>query len=286
MSMLEQLPIHFPSALREVLRLQANEKTRGKILAGGTDLMAQWAAGVPLPERAISIFGLAELQAVEETADALTIGAGVTHSRVASHPLIMQHVPMLSQAAASVGALQIQNRGTLGGNVVNASPAGDLAPALLAADGVAIAQSVRGVREIPLTAFWTGYRKTDLQPDEILLAVRVLKKGRATESFQKLGTRQAQAISKIMAACRVEMEGGVIRRAAIAFGSAAATAVRLDGLEKFLCGKKLTPKLLHEAEELTTESIHPITDIRSTADYRKWVSGRLIRRFLEGLSVR
>jgi len=281
MNTLDSLHIQFPRSLYEALQLQAAEETRGRLLAGGTDLMAQWASGLPLPSRATSIFDLAELQTIEETNDVLIIGAGVTHTELQTHPAIRRHLPALAAAAATIGATQIQNRGTIGGNVANASPAGDLAPALLVTDGFAVVQSLRGVRTIPLTRFWLGYRKIDCQPDEILTALQLPKRKRAKEAFRKLGTRQAQAISKVMAACRLTIRDGICTRAAIAIGSVAPTAIRLAPVEDLLKGQPLTSELIDAAEAHTRKAITPITDIRSTADYRQWVAGRLVRAFLE-----
>ena len=279
----ETIDIRFPKTLAEAVRLQADEKTRGKLLAGGTDLMVQWAAGVPTPERATSVWNLPELCAIEVFPDRIEIGAGVTHAFLVDAVQIHRHVPALIAAAATVGAKQIQARGTLGGNAANASPAGDTAPALLVTGGSVLLASLAGTREVPLNRFWVDYRKIDAHPDEIIVAFRLPKKGKAQERFRKIGTRQAQAISKVMAASRIWVEKGTIRAAAIALGSVAPTPVRLAEVEAFLAGKKLTPKLIDEAEALAQATVKPIADIRSTAEYRRWASGRLVRDALESL---
>ena len=279
----ETIDIRFPKTLAEAVRLQADEKTRGKLLAGGTDLMVQWAAGVPTPERATSVWNLPELCAIEVFPDRIEIGAGVTHAFLGDAVQIHRHVPALIAAAATVGAKQIQARGTLGGNAANASPAGDTAPALLVTGGSVLLASLAGMREVPLNRFWVDYRKIDAHPDEIIVAFRLPKKGKAQERFRKIGTRQAQAISKVMAASRIWVEQGTIRAAAIALGSVAPTPVRLAEVEAFLAGKKLTPKLIDEAEALAQATVKPIADIRSTAEYRRWASGRLVRDALENL---
>ena len=279
----ETIDIRFPKTLAEAVRLQADEKTRGKLLAGGTDLMVQWAAGVPTPERATSVWNLPELCAIEVFPDRIEIGAGVPHAFLVDAVQIHRHVPALIAAAATVGAKQIQARGTLGGNAANASPAGDTAPALLVTGGSVLLASLAGTREVPLNRFWVDYRKIDAHPDEIIVAFRLPKKGKAQERFRKIGTRQAQAISKVMAASRIWVEKGTIRAAAIALGSVAPTPVRLAEVEAFLAGKKLTPKLIDEAEALAQATVKPIADIRSTAEYRRWASGRLVRDALENL---
>ncbi|NCD21684.1 MAG: xanthine dehydrogenase family protein subunit M [Spartobacteria bacterium] len=279
----ETIDIRFPKTLAEAVRLQASEKTRGKLLAGGTDLMVQWASGVPLPARATSVWDLPELCAIEVFPDRIEIGAGVTHAFLCDAVQIHRHVPALIAAAATVGAKQIQARGTLGGNAANASPAGDTAPALLVTGGSVLLASLAGAREVPLAGFWTGYRQIAARPDEIILAFRLPKKGKAKERFRKIGTRRAQAISKVMAASRILVEKGTIRAAAIALGSVAPTPVRLAEVEAFLVGNKLSPQLIDEAEKLAQATVKPIADIRSTAEYRRWASGRLVRDALENL---
>ena len=279
----ETIDIRFPKTLAEAVRLQASEKTRGKLLAGGTDLMVQWASGVPVPARATSVWDLPELCAIEVFPDRIEIGAGVTHAFLGDAVQIHRHVPALIAAAATVGAKQIQARGTLGGNAANASPAGDTAPALLVTGGYVLLASLAGAREVPLADFWTGYRQIAARPDEIILAFRLPKKGKAKERFRKIGTRRAQAISKVMAASRILVEKGTIRAAAIALGSVAPTPVRLAEVEAFLVGNKLSPQLIDEAEKLAQATVKPIADIRSTAEYRRWASGRLVRDALENL---
>lgn len=279
----EQIDILCPRTLAEALRLQADERTRGKLLAGGTDLMVQWASGVPAPARATSVWNLPEISAIEVFGDYLEIGAGVTHAFLAECAQVRRHLPALAAAAATVGAAQIQARGTLGGNAANASPAGDTAPALLVADGSVLLASLSGTREVPLARFWTAYRQIDARPDEIIVAFRLPKKGKAKERFRKIGTRRAQAISKVMAASRILVEQGRIQSAAIALGSIAPTPVRLPEVEALLAGQKPTPALIDEAEKLAQTTVRPIADIRSTAEYRRWASGRLVRDALENL---
>ena len=283
MKITEKIDIRFPKNLAEALQLQAREKTRGTLLAGGTDLMVQWVSGSPPPARATSLWNLPELCEIEIHDDDILIGAGVTHAFLGDAKPIHRHLPALIAAAATVGAIQIQARGTLGGNVANASPAGDTAPALLVTGGTVLLASLSGIREVPLDRFWTGYRKIDARPDEIILAFRLPKKGAAKERFRKIGTRKAQAISKIMAASRIHVKSDRIVAAAIALGSVAATPIRLTQVEELLIGQTLTPQLVAKAEQLAQASIQPIADIRSSAEYRRWVAGRLVRDALENL---
>lgn len=283
MKLTEKIDFRFPATLVEALRLQANANTRGKLLAGGTDLMVQWAAGVVPPERVTSVWNLPELSAIDIFPGFIEIGAGVTHAFLGDCVEIHRHLPALVAAAATVGAIQIQARGTLGGNAANASPAGDTAPALLVTGGSVLLASLAGIREVPLSEFWTAYRQIAARPDEIILAFRLPKRGKAIERFRKIGARQAQAISKVMAASRIDLKDGRIESAAIALGSIAPTPVRLTAVEAFLAGKKLSATLIDQAEKLAQSTVQPIADIRSSAEYRRWASGRLVRDALEAL---
>jgi CO/xanthine dehydrogenase FAD-binding subunit len=299
-STLETIDIAFPATLREALTLQSSEQTRGRLLAGGTDLMAQWESGVlPIPVRAISLQSINELRGISEVnyspnmepgrprpgpSPHLSIGALTTHAELRSSPLVQKHLTSLAAAAATVGSAQIQGRGTLAGNVANASPAGDLIPSLLIANAVVVVASVNGEREIPLASFFLGYRKIDLHPDEII-ARFVLKKcpEGSHEGFRKLGPRAAQAISKIMGAYRARVEKGVVQCFHLALGSVAPTPIRLFDFEGWIKGKTLSSGLLDEAEQKVVSLISPIADLRSTAEYRQWVAGRIVRGFLEEL---
>ncbi len=285
MNFLEDIDCAFPKTLKEALKLQASEASRGRPLAGGTDLMVQWTSGVvAAPGRAISIFDLPELKGISETADTVVIGAAVTHSGIRRSPVVQTHLPSLAQAAATVGGAQIQARGTIAGSVANASPAGDLAPSLLVTDGSVVVASAAGEREIKLSGFFLGYRKIDLRPDELIVRFNLPKlPANHRESFLKLGPRAAQAISKVMGSYRGSAAGKAIRSFAVALGSVAPVPVRLPEFEKWIVGQEIGKKVLDEAERRVSVSVKPIDDIRSTAEYRQWVSGRIVRRFLEEL---
>lgn len=286
MSKLEETELLMPATLAEALRLMADEKTSGVPLAGGTDLMVQWEAGArPAPARAISIKGLRELGGITDRGDLLDVGAGVTHAELRQSLLIQTFVPSLAAAAATVGGAQIQALGTLGGSVGNASPAGDLAPSLLVADASVIVASLHGERQIPIAGFLLGYRKIDLKPDELIVRFLVPKmRPGMREDWRKLGPRAAQAISKVMGSYRGRLAEGRVASFAVALGSVAPTAVRLPGVEQWLHGRLLNADTLAEAEARASAEVTPIADIRSTAEYRKWVSGRLVRGFLEHLA--
>ncbi len=285
MKALEKVECYFPKTLSEAVALLAQENSRGLLLAGGTDLMAQWESGLLAhPDRVISIWRLPELMGISETPERIVVGASVTHAELRNDIRIQRYVPALSAAAATIGARQIQARGTIGGNVANASPAGDLAPALLVTDGSVVVAGPRGEREISLSSFFLDYRKIDLKKDELIVRFLLPKLPEGNRAgFRKLGQRAAQAISKVMGAYRVQMEGDVVRQAAIALGSVAPTSVRLYQTEEWLAGKKLTDDILDKVERRVQDEVTPIDDIRSTAVYRKWVSGRLVRGLLHDL---
>jgi len=286
MTAMEQIDLVFPNTLSEALEMMANEKTRGLPLAGGTDLMVQWESGArPIPVRAIDVKNLRELNELSERDGDIVIGAGVTHAKLRNSSIVQRAIPALVEAAATVGGGQIQAMGTIAGSIANASPAGDLAPTLLASDARVVVASVRGERTMPLSSFILGYRKIDLANNELIVRFLVpARKATEREAFRKLGPRAAQAISKIMGSYRGEVIDGKIARFSVALGSVAPTAVRLVDVEKAIIGKTLSSRTIDEAERITSASVKPISDIRSTAEYRQWVSGRLVRGFLEHLA--
>ena len=282
----EEMECLFPKTLNEALAFMSDERTRGRLLAGGTDLMVQWASGVTAPtDRVISLLGIEELRGIRESCKAIEIGATVTHALLRTSVEVRRFLPGLAAAAATVGSAQIQTRGTIAGNVANASPAGDLAPALLVTDGFVVVASSAGERTIPLSRFYLGYRKVDLRPDELIVRFMLPKcPTGAREIFRKLGTRAAQAISKVMGCCRAEVVGGVVKSFAVALGSVAPVPVRLPDYESWIAGRRIEPGLMDESDRKIASLVKPIDDIRSTADYRQWVAGRLVRGFLEELA--
>ena len=252
------------------------------VLAGGTDLLAQWAAGEQRPEQVLSLHRLPGMRQIYMDDDVLRIGATATHAEVVRSEEVARCCPAVAAAAATIGATQIQNRGTVGGNLVNASPAADLPPPLVAAGAEVELVSLQGARRVALDAFYLGYRKIDLRPDELLAAVLVppLPTG-AREHFRKIGTRRAQAISKVMGACRLEMgDDGRITRAGVAFGSVAPVVMRAVVLEQWLEGRLPDAGTAEEAERRAADLVQPIDDLRSSADYRRYIVGRIMRNWI------
>ncbi len=256
-----------------------------KVLAGGTDLIAQWRAGQIDPEGFIDISGIVGINDIVDANESIELGALTSHTDIISSEIIGRDLPALADACKSIGAIQVQNRGTIGGNVMNASPAGDVLPVLLAYDTDLILQSLTGKRTIPFKDFFTGYRKTDLASDELLVGINICKpKSGEVAKFFKVSQRKALAISKISMCVRCSVAHGGISKIVIALGSVAATPVRALGTEMLLRGKTVTKGLIGKARRSIMDEIQPIDDIRSTADYRRFVVGNLLARFLSDLS--
>jgi CO/xanthine dehydrogenase FAD-binding subunit len=255
-----------PRSLREALRMLRDEDALP--LAGCTDLYVELNAGTLRGTRFIDLWGLGELRHIERRDGTLRIGAMTTYTRIRRSRHVQRHVPMLAAASAEIGGAQIQNRGTIGGNIANASPAGDTLPVLAAADAVVIVRSADAERRIPFGEFYTGYRKTALETGELIVAVEITAiEGR--QWFRKVGTRAAQAIAKVViAAIRSDSPR-------IAIGSVAPTVVRLPRTEAYLANGGS----IDDAAKLLEEEIRPIDDIRSTAAYRRQVCSNLLRRF-------
>ena len=263
------------------------ERPNAVVLAGGTDLWPHWTGSGPRPQLVLSLHRLAALSRIEQQDGELRIGALCTHRQLGSSELVQEAAPALAAAAKTVGAAQIQNRGTLGGNLANASPAADLPPALLAAEAVVELASCAGKRELPLRDFFIAYRTVDRRPDELLVAVRLrpLPAG-SNEFFRKVGTRKAQAISKVVAAARIALSAqGQVTQATLAFGSVAATPLRLTSVEQWLKDKPLAAARAAVAAQVRA-AVNPIDDLRSSAAYRRHVSGAIVEGWLTALAAR
>jgi len=240
-------------------------------MAGCTDLYVTLNFGTLTATRFLDLWRLRELRTIAVRGGALSIGALATFTDIIQSPLVRRRLPMLVAAAREIGGRQIQNRGTLGGNVANGSPAGDSLPVLAAADAMVVLASADGERRVSFPAFYTGYRQSVMRPDELVTALEIPPiAGR--QWFRKVGTRAAQAISKVVMAAI-----GPARNAAprLALGSVAPTVVRLPSTEAAL-GSGAT---LAEAQRILLEEIAPIDDVRSTAEYRRRVAANLLARF-------
>ena len=238
-------------------------------VAGATDLYVALNFGTLTGTRFLDLWRLPALRKIEKRpGDVVSIGALATYTQIIGSRHVRSCLPMLVEAARQIGGVQIQNRGTIGGNLANASPAGDSLPVLAAVDAVIVLRSADAERRVPFAEFYTGYRTTVRRADELIVAVEV-PRVEGTQWFRKVGTRAAQAISKVvMAAVRAE-------RPQIAFGSVGPTVVRVPRVEDALA----RGAGVDEAVRILEEEIRPIDDVRSTADYRRTVAGNLVRRF-------
>jgi xanthine dehydrogenase small subunit len=237
-------------------------------LAGCTDVYVNLNFGTIGERNFLNLWPLDELRRIRMRGKTLSIGALATYTDLIRSPLVRRRLPILAAAAREVGGVQVQNRGTIGGNIVNASPAGDTLPVLAVAEATLVLQSASATRRVPFNSFYTGYRKIVLRPDELLIAVEIPHlHGR--QWFRKVGTRAAQAISKIvMAALRSDPPR-------VSLGSVAPTVVRLPRTEEALALRRP----IEEAKATLREEIQPIDDLRSTAQYRRRVAGNLLERF-------
>jgi xanthine dehydrogenase small subunit len=272
-------PIDTPRHLFEAYEHLAAGATRP--IAGGTDLMVAITGELgPIPERMLDLSRIDALRGISLGGDGLVLGARTTYTEIRRSALCREHLPALVEAAATIGAAQIQNRGTLGGNIANASPAGDTLPILLAADAVILVGGQRGEREITAMDFFVAYRKTALAADELILQVRFpLPAGREVR-FRKVGTRRAQAISKVVVALAWRDGPGGWTDVRVALGSVAAMPIRAAATEAVLEGARPTPEVADRAAETLAGELRPIDDVRSTADYRRAVSARVLHRLL------
>jgi CO/xanthine dehydrogenase FAD-binding subunit len=274
-----------PAALSEALKLLATEPGFWQPFAGGTDLMVLLESGKLAHKNYLNIWNLQELRGIEDTPEFVTLGALSTYSDVQAHPTLRQEFPMLCQAASETGGLAIQNRGTIGGNIVNASPAADSPPALLAYDAELELISTAGARWVPYHGFHTGYKQTLKRPDELLARIRLPRSTNGLRQYyRKVGTRKAQAISKVCLAACARIEDRSIADLRLAFGSIAPIPLRCVKTESALRGAKLDSKTIATARDELAREISPIDDIRSTRNYRLKVSVNLIDDFLTKLA--
>ncbi len=252
------------------------------VLAGGTDLMVN-ATHRPAPAGIIDLWRLPGLNSITATDVGVTIGAGSTWYEVEHHPAIVERWLPLALAAREIGALQIQARGTLGGNVGTSSPVGDSLPVLLALDAELELASVRGRRRVPYRDYCVGYRKTLLAPDELIVSASLPAIPASTRTtWRKVGTRRAQSISKVMGAAAITLDGGVVTAARVALGAVAERPIRIAAVESAVVG--LAPDKAAEAARAALRSaIKPIDDVRSTASYRREVAENLVARFFSGI---
>ena len=264
---ISSLELLTPRTVGDALRMLRDEE--GVVpLAGATDLYVSLNFGTLESRRFVNLWGLRPLRHIGMQGDTLVIGALATYTAIIRSRHVQRRLPMLVQASREIGGVQIQNRGTLGGNIANASPAGDTLPVLAAADAVVVLRSVGEERRVRFSDFYTGYRQSQRRPDELISAVEI-GPIEGTQWFRKVGTRAAQAISKVvMAAVRSPAPR-------VALGSVAPTVIRLPRTEAALA----SGAGIDAAAQVLESEIHPIDDLRSTGAYRRSVASNLLRRF-------
>jgi CO/xanthine dehydrogenase FAD-binding subunit len=261
-----------PRSLGDAVKMLRDE---GPLLpmAGCTDLYVALNFGTLRPTRFLNLWNLDALRGIEADGQTLRIGALTTYTDLITSGVIRRRLPMLAAAAREIGGMQIQNRGTLGGNVANASPAGDTLPVLLAADAVVVLRSAAGTRRVPMTSFYVGYRQTAARPDELIMSFEI-PAVRGRQWFRKVGTRAAQSIAKLVVAGVWDTPRTGVRPR-LAMGSVAPVPLRLSQTEQAL-GSGASPA---EAQAILQREIAPIDDLRSTEEYRRQVASNLLGQF-------
>jgi CO/xanthine dehydrogenase FAD-binding subunit len=273
-----------PTTLEVVLQILADSPDRYTPIAGGTELMVALGAGRLQSKKLISLWNLEELRFIEVASDAIIIGAGSTFTDIRNHPVIANEFSILAQAASWTGSIANQNRGTLGGNIVNASPAADSPSALLAYDAEITLVSTRGSRTLPYRDFHLAYKETALESDELVHSITISRNLKGYKSYiRKVGTRNAQAISKVAIAALARVEKGKIEDIRIGAASVREYPARLTATERVLTGKTVTAETIAAARAAILGEVRPIDDIRSTAKYRAAVAANLLEEFLRTL---
>jgi len=274
--------LHVPASLSEALAALGDSELTP--ICGGTEIMVALAAGRLPTKPLLSIGHLRELQFIDTAADTISIGAGTTFAEIRRHPVVATDFPLLAQAASWIGSIANQNRSTLGGNIVNASPAADSPPALLVYDATLTLVSRHGERTLPYRDFHLAYKRTDLRGDELVHSVQMHRLDGGYRSFiRKVGTRNAQAISKIALAALVKSERGKIADVRLAAASLREIPTRLRATEEALSGRAIDAAILDAARAALMKETRPIDDIRSTAEYRSAVAANLLEQFLRSL---
>jgi CO/xanthine dehydrogenase FAD-binding subunit len=275
-----------PGSLHAAVSMMAEKPREWMLISGGTDVMVQYAAGALKSRKLLSIWNLAELRRIEVLPKEIQIGAASTYTDIRRNETLGREFPLLVRAASWTGGIANQNRGTLGGNIVNASPAADSLPALLVYEAELMLASARGERRVAYVDFHTGYKRMQLAPDELIRGICLPRSFAGYGSYaRKVGARNAQAISKVAMAALARVESGVISDVHIALGSVAPIPIRLRETERFVRGKGFDAAMIGAARKVAISEVQPIDDIRSTARYRATVVGNLVQEFLQSLNA-
>ncbi len=245
-----------------------------RVLAGGTDLMLQLHERQLSADVLVDVSCLEELRGVRLEPGRVVIGAATPFVEIIHSPLVRQHAFLLTEAARQIGAAQIQNMGTLGGNIANASPAADSIPCLYALEAEVVVCSLAGERIIPIAKFHQGYRKIDLQPGELIVEIRFpTRQADSGAAFVKFGLRQSQAISVVNVAVQLRLSNGLIEDSKVALGAVAPTIIRSLSVEQVLSGQIPSEELFELAAEAARKDARPIDDIRGSSAFRRHLVG-------------
>ena len=275
-----------PKTLDDILRLLAREPGVWKPIAGGTDLMVLFEAGQLRHRNLLSLSRIPELRGITASETHVTLGALTTYTEIQQSELMRREFPLLVKAASWTGAVATQNRGTLAGNIANGSPAADSPPALLVYDSDVVLLSERDPRWVRYSHFHTGYKINLMEPDEIISHISLPRTTAGCVHYlRKVGTRKAQAISKVALAGLAKVNDGLIEHIRIALGSVAPMPMRCHQTEAVLADRMLDRAAIEEAMSAIVAEISPIDDIRSTAEYRKRVAVNLLEEFLTSLMI-
>lgn len=286
--LISEIEMISPSTLEECLLILSTEGTELRLIAGGTDAVVRMKEGKWLPEAWININRIKELRHITEKDGAIHIGPLTTHSDICRSTLLQKKADVLVEAAREVGAVQMQNMGTIGGNIGTASPAGDTIPALYVLDAAVELQSVNGTRIIPINQFFTGPGRTILKQNEMITNIIIQPQAdNEIGIFQKLGPRKAQSISIVNVAISLKMgKDRQCLEGKIAFGSVAPTIIRAKKCEALLTIQPLTDDIIENIAKVAWKEVMPITDVRATARYRRDMSSALLERGLYRLMRR
>ncbi len=261
------------------------------LLAGGTDWMVEQEMRKPFPDGAaplvLDVSRLRELRGIRLDGDVLTIGAATTYLEMRRDPNVLERAPLLERMARDVGAVQIQARGTLGGNLATASPAADGVAALAAFDAVLVVRSTRGTRRIPFPELQTGYKSSTREPDEVIVAVELLVPPAGAPWFwRKVGTRRAQAISKVALAAVAQVEDGQVVRCGLGMASVAPVTALLPRTRELFLANRLERIGADAIDKAVESDVTPIDDVRSTSAYRLHVAKAVVRDFARTIGAR
>ena len=275
-----------PATAAEAVKLLGENSGHARALAGGTDLIVDLKHDPGSIDLLVDVSRIPEFRGIEETDDGLRIGSMTTFGEIMAHPVCLEMMPAVVDAAHTVGAVQTRNLGTVGGNLVTCVPSADSAPSLMVLDARVTVIGSDGAREMPIEEFFVGPRKTVLEPDELLQSLLIPKTSLGKPShFLKHGLRKGQALALVNAAAALQLDGDKIAEPRLALGAVYPTPLRCTEAEAFLDGKPATEEVVSEAADIAVSEIKPIDDFRSSAKYRRHIvrvfSKRVLTRSIE-----